>query len=78
MYAYKRAEANEHIDSILLSRQTDAQEEVVQGLALGINHVDGSPKYAYNVYKYMDTDQQEAYTDFAKSIIGISDWSQLE
>lgn len=78
VYAYKRAEANEHIDSILLSRQTDAQEEVVQGLALGINHVDGSPKYAYNVYKYMDTDQQEAYTDFAKSIIGISDWSQLE
>lgn len=78
VYAYKKAEANEHIDSILFSRQTDAIEEIAQGLALGINHADGSPKYAYHVFKYMDTDQQEAYTDFAKGIIGISDWSQIE
>lgn len=78
VYAYKRAEANEHIDSVLFSRQTDAVEEIAQGLALGINHADGSPKYAYNVFKYMDTDQQGAYTDFAKSIIGISDWSQIQ
>lgn len=78
VYAYKKAEANEHIDSILFSRQTDAIEEIAQGLALGINHADGSPKYAYNVFKYMDTDQQESYTDFAKGIIGISDWSQIQ
>lgn len=78
VYAYKKAEANEHIDSILFSRQTDAVEEIAQGLALGINHADGSPKYAYQVFKYMDTDKQEAYTDFAKGIIGISDWSQIE
>lgn len=78
VYAYKKAEANEHIDSILFSRQTDAAEEIAQGLALGLNHVDGSHKYAYNVYKYMDTDKEESYTDFAKSIIGISDWSQLK
>lgn len=77
VYAYKKAEANPHIDSILFSRQTDAVEEVAQGLALGLNHVDGSRKYAYNVYKYMDTEQQAEYTDFAKSIIGISDWSQI-
>lgn len=78
VYAYKKAEANKHIDAILFSRQTDAAEEIAQGLALGINHADGTHKYAYNVYKYMDTDQQESYTDFAKSIIGISEWSQLK
>lgn len=74
VYAYKKAEANEHIDAILFSRQTDAVEEIAQGLALGLNHADGSHKYAYSVYKYMDTAQSEDYINFAKSMIGISDW----
>ena len=77
VYAYKMAEANQYIDSILLSRQTDAVEEIAQGLSLGINHADGSPKYAYTIYKYMDTDQEQKYTDFAKHIIGISDWAEV-
>ena len=77
VYAYKKAEANRHIDAILFSRQTDAVEEIAQGLALGINHADGSHKFAYNVYKYMDTEQDGKYTDFAKGVIGISDWSQI-
>lgn len=77
VYAYKKVEANPYIDSILLSRQTDAVEEVAQGLALGINHADGSHKYAYNVFKYMDTDMADTYTNFAKNIIGISDWSAI-
>ena len=29
------------------------------------------------VYKYMDTDQSDQYTGFAKNMIGISDWSQI-
>lgn len=76
-YAYKIAEANQHIDSILFSRQTDAAEEIAQGLAMGLNRTDGSHKYAYHVYKYMDTEQEEQYTGFAKSMIGISDWNQI-
>ena len=74
VYAYKVVEENPHIDSVLFSRQTDAEEEMEQGLALGINHMDGTHKYVYTVYKYMDTDQEEKYTDFAKEIIGITDW----
>ena len=77
MYAYKAAEANPHIESVLFSRQTDAAEEMEQGLDLGINYMDGSRKYVYNVYKYMDTEEQEKYTDFAKKIIGISDWKTV-
>lgn len=77
VYAYKKTEANPHIDSILFSRQTDALEEVAQGLALGINHVDGSSKFAYNTFKYMDTEQADTYTNFAKGIIGISDWQAI-
>lgn len=74
VYAYKTAEANPYIDSILFSRQTDALEEMIQGLSLGLNNADGTHKYAYNVFKYMDTENADTYTDFAKSIIGISQW----
>ena len=77
VYAYKMAEANQHIDSILFSRQTDAVEEIAQGLALGLNRPDGSHKYAYSVYKYMDTEQGENYTGFAKNIVGISGWGEV-
>ena len=31
----------------------------------------------YNVFKYMDTEQEEKYTDFAKGIIGIDDWGTV-
>lgn len=77
VYAYKVAEANSHVDAVLFSRQTDAEEELEQDLALGLNNMDGSHKYAYNVFRYMDTDQQEKYTDFAKEIIGIESWEEV-
>lgn len=77
VYAYKVAEANSHVDAVLFSRQTDAEEELDQDLALGLNNMDGSHKYAYKVFRYMDTDQQEKYTDFAKEIIGIESWEEV-
>ncbi|MCI9107488.1 MAG: hypothetical protein HFI00_04630 [Lachnospiraceae bacterium] len=77
VYAYKVAEANAHVDAVLFSRQTDAVEELEQELALGLNNLDGSHKYAYNVFRYMDTKQQEEYTDFAKDIIGIKSWGEV-
>lgn len=76
-YAYYRAEANPHIDGFLLNRETDAAEEVGQGLSFGLNHAGGGHKQIYNVYKYIDTAQHAEYTEFAKSIIGISSWSEI-
>lgn len=76
-YAYYKVEANPHIDGFLLNRQTDAPEEVAQGLSFGLNHVGGGPKQIYNVFKYIDTAQHAEYTEFAKSIIGISSWSEI-
>ena len=76
-YAYYKAEHYEHIDGFLLNRQTDAPEEVAQGLAFGLNSSSGARKQIYNVFKYIDTSQHAQYTDFAKSIIGISDWSEI-
>lgn len=76
-YAYYRAENNPHIDGFLLNRQTDAAEEVAQGLAFGLNDSSGNHKQIYNVFKYIDTASHASYTDFAKSIIGISSWSEI-
>ncbi|MBQ9989361.1 MAG: hypothetical protein IJP31_00215 [Lachnospiraceae bacterium] len=76
-YAYYIADANSHIDALLLNRQTDAAAELAQGLALGIDHVDGTHKQIYNVFKYIDTGRSQEVTEFAKGIIGISSWSEV-
>ena len=76
-YAYYIAEANSHIDALLLNRQTDAGAELAQGLALGIDHPDGTHKQIYTVFKYIDTGQSKEVTEFAKGIIGISSWSEV-
>lgn len=77
VYAYKIVEANQYIDSMLLSRQTDASVEVAQGLALGINSQGGGHKAIYNAYKYIDTDKAAEYTDFVLKLIGISNWNEV-
>ena len=76
-YAYYIAEANSHSDGFLLNRQTDAAAEVAQGMAFGINNADGSHKQIYNVFKHIDGPNSQSATEFAKSIIGISSWSDV-
>lgn len=76
-YAYYIAEANSRINGFLLNRQTDAPEEVAQGLAFGLNHSNGAHKRVYNVFKKIDTSESADATEFAKSILGISDWSSV-
>lgn len=77
VYAYKVIEANQYIDSMLFSRETDAALEINQGLALGISTLEGNRKSIYDAYKYVDTDQAAAHTDFALRIIGVSSWSEI-
>lgn len=76
-YAYFVCEANSHINGFLLNRQIDAPEEVAQGLAFGLLNSGGGRKQAYNVYKKLGTSQAKEATEFAKGIIGISDWSEV-
>lgn len=77
VYAYKVIEANQYIDSMLFSRQTDASDEIAQGLALGINTLGGGRKSIYNAFKYVDTPESAAYTDFALQVIGVSGWNEI-
>lgn len=77
VYAYKVIEANQYIDSMLFSRETDATLEINQGLALGICTLEGNRKSIYDAYKYVDTSESAAHTDFALRIIGVSSWSEI-
>lgn len=76
-YAYKIASNNQHIDMFILNKQMDMSVEIAQGLSLGINRTDGSHKYIYNVFKHIDTSSAAEVTEFAKSYIGIADWSEV-
>ena len=77
VYAYKLTSQQPVIESVIIHRQVDnASEAINDGMACGIRNVDGSPKYAYNVFKFMDKGNS-AYTDFALPILGVTSWAEL-
>ncbi len=70
-YAYTKMEKNGYIDALMLSRQTDAGDEIAAlGLALGLQTTGGQKKYIYNVFKYIDTDRRNDVISFAYDIVG--------
>lgn len=83
-YAYYEVRFLPGIDAFLYYRHVDNQGE--GGLRLGLWSWDsnvprggapGTPKYIYNVYRYIDTSRSLQVTSFALPIIGITDWSQV-
>ncbi|WP_029232475.1 DUF5722 domain-containing protein [Butyrivibrio sp. VCB2006] len=72
-YAYAKMEKNGYIDALMLSRQTDASDEIAAlGLALGLQTTGGHHKYIYNVFKYIDTDKRNEVVSFAYDIVGTT------
>lgn len=69
-YCYYIIEANPYVDAFIMNRQTDAMEEVRQGLAFGIYDLDQSPKYIFDTFKYIDTDEAQSHTEFMLNILG--------
>lgn len=85
-YAYYLVDNNPYIDTFILNRQVDAITEVETSCAFGLWTVDMSrpdkviavmPKNIYQVFKHIDTRKSLRYSEFAKSIVGISDWSEV-
>jgi uncharacterized ParB-like nuclease family protein len=83
-YAYYKVRFLSGIDAFLYYRHVDNQGE--GGLRLGLWTWDpnvpeagapGTPKYIYNVYRYIDTSRSLRVTNFALPIIGIKSWSQV-
>lgn len=83
-YAYYLAEFNDMVDSFVVNRHVDNRNEMSSGLYLGLWYTkDGytespsSKKISWDVFKYMDTNQGAAYTNFALSIIGADSWNSI-
>lgn len=68
-YCYYIVDANPYIEAFIMNRQTDAPEEVAQGLAFGIYRYDQSEKFIKDVYCYIDTDEAAEHTDFMLNIL---------
>lgn len=82
-YAYKLAERNPLIKGFIVHRTVDnAYEKKADGISCGLYNCDANglattPKQIYNVFKFIDTPQSAAYTQFALPIIGASSWAAL-
>ena len=79
--AYYMAEMNPDIDAFLLRCHCD-EEEGSAYYRFGLREMtaNGDPadaKYAYEIYKYIDTPSSLQYTEFAKDTLGIRDWSDV-
>ncbi len=76
-YAYKLATANPFIQGVIIHRHVDSMAEIINdGMAVGIRDVNGAPKVAYTVFKYMDK-TGTPYDSFALPYLGATSWSQL-
>ncbi|MFI7052221.1 DUF5722 domain-containing protein [Streptosporangium canum] len=83
-YAYYKIAFAEGIDSFILHRHVDHKQE--GGLRLGLWTWDdghaapsnaGDRKPVHEVFAYIDTERSLEVTEFAKKIIGISDWKDV-
>lgn len=83
-YCYYIIDANPYIEAFIMNRQTDAIEEVRQGLAFGIYELDHSAKFIFDIFKDIDTEAGKDNIDFMLNIIGADSleealsWAQGE
>lgn len=75
-YGYYKAEFNPMIDAFIIVRVFDNNEEVAQGLAMGLKEMNGRKRKAYNVFKYMDTPQCEKYTKACLKTMKKKSWKK--
>lgn len=71
-YCYLIIENNEYISSFLMNRQTDSEEEMKSGMALGIYTTGLEPKPTRDIFAIMDTDKRDDYIPQMLEIIGAS------
>ena len=83
-YAYYLAEFNDMVDSFIVHRHVDNRTEMAGGLHLGLwknnsSYVEeaSEQKFAWTVYKYMDTSTYRQVTQFALSKIGADSWESI-
>lgn len=86
-YAYYIAECNDMVDALIISRHVDNEVEIKQNIRTGLwttygdslhpNEWADRKKYAWYVFKYMDTTKSSEWTDFALNYIRAASWESL-
>ncbi|MCM1468219.1 MAG: DUF5722 domain-containing protein [Alistipes sp.] len=76
-YTYYAAEFNDMVDATMFRSLRDAPEETKDRFYFGLINGDGTPRQSYNVFKYMDTEEWESYTQSCLDTIGIGLWNEL-
>lgn len=86
-YAYYIAECNDMVDALIISRHVDNEVEIKQNIRTGLWTTYGDSlhpdewadrkKYAWYVFKYMDTTRSSEWTDFALNYIRAASWESL-
>ncbi len=86
-YAYYLIDSNPYIDAFIMSRQVDAPTEAADSQTFGLWRCDMNRtddiiptmrKKSWQVYKNIDIRSRTLETtEFAKSILGISKWSEI-
>ena len=86
-YAYYIAESNDMVDALIISRHVDNEVELRQNIRTGLWTTYGDSlhpdewadrkKYAWYVFKYMDTAKSSEWTDFALNYIRAASWESL-
>ena len=80
-YSYYIAANNPYIKAYILSRQEDHEEELKSGLAVGLSvkYEDGKrvDKPAKEVFRLIDTEQSKAVSEFAKTVVGVTEREEL-
>ena len=78
--SYYIAQMNNDIDAFILRAHTDTYEGSPY-YKFGLRNeastgYPGTAKFSHNIYKYLDTDESLAYSEFAKSALNITDWAE--
>jgi len=70
-YGYLKAASLPDVDSFILFRQTDNAHEMKSYLAMGLIDLEGNKKPAYDIYKYLGTENEGIAIQRASEIIGM-------
>ncbi|MBO5666517.1 MAG: hypothetical protein J6S45_03625, partial [Firmicutes bacterium] len=70
-YGYLKAASLPDVDSFILFRQTDNAHEMESHLAMGLIDLEGNRKPAYDIYKYLGTENEAIAIARASQIIGM-------
>lgn len=76
-YTYYAAEFNDMVDATMFRSLKDDPSEMRDRFYFGLLNSDGSKRPAYEVFKYMDTEEWEKYTMGCMETIGIGVWNEV-